>query len=467
MKTTAATRPARGRAIGKLFLPFVFILALLMAGCSTVRGPSSPTRAGDPYPTSTSAPSGTPEVAASPTPAVVDTPTVVAATSTPAAPSPPVPTKAAANAEQSIKAVIQQANEAQAKAFDNHDPSAMKDTATDSYYAHLVQTNDDMANNGVSAIKLIKIEWGPISLKGPTSAEATTFETWETTFSEGGTEQDRDRNVYELVNQSGAWKIVSDDHPDQQGGSGAGGPAMPTPGAPTPAAPPPNVPAGPGKSRNWSGYAATKGTFTEVTGTWTVPQPTSNGVTASAATWVGIGGVDRDDLIQAGTEEIVVGSGSVRYSAWIELLPDVSNTVPLAVRPGDSVTVTIARQQGTQWLVTILDNTAGSSYKKTLTYQSSLSSAEWVEEAPSAARGRRVVPLEEFGTVRVTDGSAVENGKTVTIAQSGAKPISMIDQRGTLIAEPSTLGSNGETFSVTRVGPPPTAAPTGRGRFSG
>src|SRR5436309_15315674 len=55
-------------------------------------------------------------------------------------------------------------------------------------------------------------------------------------------------------------------------------------------------------SRNWSGYVATNKTFTSVTGTWIVPQVTPGSSSAADATWVGIGGLNRSDLIQSGTQ---------------------------------------------------------------------------------------------------------------------------------------------------------------------
>lgn len=450
----------------KALLPFIF--AALLAGCAPITRPAIPT----------SIPTIGTTIAATPiTPAAIATlipafsPTVPPPTRLPTAPPstptaiPPTASSTPVAARQTdvIQAVIQQANDAQARAFNQHQPALMKDTATSDYYTSLLQINSDLATNGVSAIRLLKLEWGPVNLTGATTAEATTYETWQTVFSEGGVERDRDRNVYQLVFENGAWKIQSDDHPD----SGAAGNTAPlptsTPGAqPTP--PEQIVPAGPGQSRNWSGYAADGGSFTAVSGTWSIPEPKSTNVEASAATWVGIGGVQSRDLIQAGTEEIILGPSSVRYNAWIEMLPDVSHTVPLSVYPGDSITVSIARQSGGDWLITILDNTTGQSYKNTVTYRSSLSSAEWVEEAPSG--GRRIVPLEDFGQVSISGATATENGKTVTIAQAGGKPITMIDARREAIAQTSKLGSDGKSFTVTRVGPAPQdlPAPSRRGR---
>jgi hypothetical protein len=201
-------------------------------------------------------------------------------------------------------------------------------------------------------------------------------------------------------------------------------------------------------SHNWSGYAASGGSYTAVTGTWTVPEPNASGGFGTGATWVGIGGVRSRDLIQAGTQETTDGSGTAHYGAWIETLPQPSQTVPFTVSPGDSVTISIAEQSTDQWLIAFKNHTTGQTYQTTVEYASSLSSAEWVEEAPSARRG--VLPLDDFGTVSFTDGSAVKNGKTVTIAGAGAKPITMADSGGAAIAVPSALTPDGHGFSVSR-----------------
>jgi hypothetical protein len=82
-----------------------------------------------------------------------------------------------------------------------------------------------------------------------------------------------------------------------------------------------------------------------------------------------------------------------------------------------------------------------------------MSSAEWIEEAPSAARGRQL-PLDNFGSVNFTQGSTVKDGQTVSIADAGAKPITMIARGGASgtrqVARPSDLGTDGASFTVTQ-----------------
>ena len=445
---------------------FAVVLALAVAGCSglpVASGlPSLGSSGAPPTPTASSVPKPSTAAGATPSPTAAPstpTPSTAAGPPTPTAGPTATPIDAATTAD--IKAVIEKANQEQQDAFAKKDPTLMKDTATASHYREMVQINRDMANSGVSAIKLVKIEWGDISLTNPTTARATTFETWQATYRDGSTDQSRDENVYTLVKEQGAWKIQSDDHPNDRPSLPAGpsvsapfGPGAP--GSPASGQPVPSVSASQTDvSRNWAGYAATSGSFTGVTGTWTVPQPRGGGSRAGGATWVGIGGVRSRDLIQAGTMETTDRSGTVRYEAWVETLPQAARQVRLAVRPGDSVTVSISQQASDQWQIQINNNTSGESYRTTVRYASSLSSAEWIEEAPSA--GRTTVPLDNFGTVQFSGGTAVRNGKSVTIAQSGAQPITMAGAGGA-IASPSALTPDGQGFTVSRS----TATPTPR-----
>jgi hypothetical protein len=63
-----------------------------------------------------------------------------------------------------------------------------------------------------------------------------------------------------------------------------------------------------------------------------------------SGTWVGIGGMNSHDLIQAGTLTLVV-LGRTRFEAWMQTLPQFAQTVPVAVAPGDSMTVSIDEQE--------------------------------------------------------------------------------------------------------------------------
>lgn len=201
------------------------------------------------------------------------------------------------------------------------------------------------------------------------------------------------------------------------------------------------------ESRNWAGYAATGGSFTAVSGTWSVPEFAPDSPIGTDAAWVGIGGVRGTDLIQAGTQETVSGRGRTMYQAWVETLPQASRTVPLPISAGDSISISIAQIANGQWQIDFANNTSGKAYQLNVQYRSSLSSAEWVVEAPSARRGQ-VLPLDAFGTITFSQASAVKDGQTVSVAQAGGRGITMIGRAGRALASPSGLGDDGGSFSV-------------------
>src|SRR5881628_1185470 len=289
-----------------------------------------------------------------------------------------------------VKDVVQRANEAQEQAYARNDPTLMRSTATASYYQELVQTNQGLQQSGAQSIALTKLEWVDVTVSG-TTATAVTNETWRTMYTDGSVADSTDRNEYTLVLQSGAWKISADVQPTTQ---------IITPGnGTTPSVTQPGTPASvTSSSSNWSGYAANGGTFT--------------------------------------------------YSSWIEMLPQSSRTVPLSVTAGDSVTVTLTQQSGNDWLIAMKNNTTGGTYSVTVQYRSSTSSAEWVQEAPSIGRG--LVSLDQFGTVQFSGASAVRDAKAMSLSALGAKAITMINGQGQAIAQPSTLASDGSSFTVAR-----------------
>jgi len=159
---------------------------------------------------------------------------------------------------------------------------------------------------------------------------------------------------------------------------------------------------------------------------------------------------------------MVDGSGTVEYSSWIEMLPQSSRNVPLTVSAGDSVTVTITQQSGNDWLISLKNNTTKGSYSVTVQYSSSNSSAEWVQEAPSVGRG--LISLDQFGTVQFSGASAVRDGKTLSLSALGAKAITMINGQGQAIAQPSTISSDGSSFTVARTDATSTPQTGGRRR---
>ena len=354
-------------------------------------------------------------------------------TTSPTASSSPSPS-ATLSEIAAVEAVIQRASDEQQRAFAQNDPLLMQDTATPAYYAQLVRLDARLRAGGLTAIQPISITFDQASVQG-SAAQVTTTETWGATLADGTTTTDTTINLYTLVLAAGTWLIGSDIQPSTNVPPGTSPGGMPTTVGAT--------------SRNWSGYVATGGTFTAVSGTWTVPTVSATApVTGADATWVGIGGATSADLIQAGTEA-VVNKGTVQYGAWIETLPQPSQPISLLVNAGDTVSVSIAQESSGTWRITVTNTTTGGTYNTTVPYASSTSSAEWIQEAPSTGKG--VVLLDRFGTVRFTNASTVVNGKTVTAAAASAKAVTMVNNKtGVTLATPSSLGTDGASFSVTR-----------------
>lgn len=208
-----------------------------------------------------------------------------------------------------------------------------------------------------------------------------------------------------------------------------------------------NIPVTTDTSRNWSGYVSTAGNLTAVTASWTVPSASSTALGADAV-WVGIGGVSSRDLIQAGTQNIVDGSGQTTPTAFYEMLPAVSQTMPIAIHANDSITTSLAQTAPGQWQISLKDNTDNQSFNQTFTYSSSLSSAEWIMEAPTT--GRRQLPLDNFNSVTFNNASVTQNGRQLSIAQANGHPVTMISSQGQPLTTIGPLAGNGNSFTISR-----------------
>lgn len=204
-----------------------------------------------------------------------------------------------------------------------------------------------------------------------------------------------------------------------------------------------------GKSSNWAGYISQDGSaYTGVSGTWTVPEISYSTTLAANATWVGIGGRDTADLIQAGVYEIANSDGAT-YQTWYELLPDNSTPVDLAVHPHDSISVAILETSQDTWNIVITNNTSGQQFAKTVTYHSSLSSAEWIQERPLIDNS--FSNLSGFTPIQFSGATVVRNGQRVSLSQAAPQIVNMVDTpTNYALAVPSAIDTAGMSFSVAR-----------------
>ena len=180
-------------------------------------------------------------------------------------------------------------------------------------------------------------------------------------------------------------------------------------------------------SGNWSGYevlsARTGRPALSASGTWVVPTvtPPGPGRPGYSSVWVGIGGNCLDaachepdhSLIQLGTSQDVSASGQAQYYAWYETLPKAETPLPsLAIAPGDIVSAGLsargaATPDGQVWLLWLIVRSPSGQvqrWTKVISYDSSLASAEWIVEGPSAVCGGHLgeLPLAQYHTVAFT-----------------------------------------------------------------
>ena len=197
-------------------------------------------------------------------------------------------------------------------------------------------------------------------------------------------------------------------------------------------------------SSNWSGYANTGGTFTDVKGSWIQPTATcTSGQTAYSSFWVGIDGDTTNTVEQTGTDADC-SSGAPQYYAWYEMYPKFPVNLSNTVRPGDSITAEVKVATGGKFTLIISDSTQHWSFSTNQTLKKAkLGSAEWIAEAPSGSGG--VLPLANFGTVNFTNCTA--NGVSIS-SNPNPDPITMATG-STTKAAPSGLGGGGSSFSVT------------------
>jgi hypothetical protein len=199
------------------------------------------------------------------------------------------------------------------------------------------------------------------------------------------------------------------------------------------------------ESTNWSGYAATSGTYKSVSASWTQPAGTCKSGDQYAAFWVGIDGYSSETVEQTGSEVDCDGSHA-EYYAWYEMYPGPSENYSNTVKPGDHFNATVTYLSGEEFSLYIADTTQGWSHTTdaTLGQAPALSSAEVIVEAPCCTASGGILPLTDFGTVSITGSEA--NGAAIGNA-GGLTEITMIDNEGRDKDTVSSL-SSGENFSA-------------------
>lgn len=228
---------------------------------------------------------------------------------------------------------------------------------------------------------------------------------------------------------------------------------------------------------NWSGYAET-GTFTGVSGTWTVPTVTGSTSSQYSAAWVGVDGFNNSNLIQTGTEQDWY-SGSAHYGAWWEILPAPETALPsnYTVKAGDSMSAQIYETStlsgsaathgrgrggfgggggGSQhvWSITISDATQNWTFTTTPSYSGPGTSAEWIMEATSVGGKISTLPHYTFAPKTLGAGDFDNAGIQTSLVGSPTytpAELNYANDSGVMIqnnAVVSTPGDPGATNNV-------------------
>ncbi|KAL5088774.1 hypothetical protein Trisim1_006189 [Trichoderma cf. simile WF8] len=201
-------------------------------------------------------------------------------------------------------------------------------------------------------------------------------------------------------------------------------------------------------SPNWAGVAISQPGVTEVSGTFTVPQPkmppgADPNLAHCGVAWVGIDGWTNGDLIQTGVLWCTYIDNSTFWYPWYEYLPGFITEIDgVNVTAGSVVTVN-AKKTGTNSGITTLtvDGVTASHDFTGEEYSLPGTSAEWIVEDYSLGLvGPPYAPFADFGTVTFTRATAVVNGDTITPGE-GNWVIVDLDQGNGPITSSSFSGS--------------------------
>ena len=192
----------------------------------------------------------------------------------------------------------------------------------------------------------------------------------------------------------------------------------------------------------------TGGPFTGAAGTFNVPRIHASSTDTAVAEWVGLDGATASDpgVLQAGIGENYSASTN-RYTvvAWYELYPAPAYRVPLAVAPGDSMTVAISDVSIGVWNIFLKDNSTGQTFSINQVYTGPALSAEWIVEAPYSTSLKALETLSNYDPVTFTQ-------LQVNPVAGSLYRLSMV-QGGTLVSVPSALTANGFTVGYGAVTP--------------
>jgi peptidase A4-like protein len=221
------------------------------------------------------------------------------------------------------------------------------------------------------------------------------------------------------------------------------------------------------KSNNWSGFATFGDHFRFVSSTYTIPS-LNCGISPDPSfdsEWVGLDGFTSSTVEQAGTFAECSG-GTPSYFAFYEMFPEPSVAFS-DVSPGDSITAKVFFN-GSQWRLTLLDNTTGAGFDVTLSCPSGSTcknrNAEIISETPNG--GPPTASLADYGIVgftqiAITDTAAHHfnifspdwsNDKIFEVDLANGNPMQAPSKLEGAVSGPGG-GAGNQAFTVTALAP--------------
>ncbi|MEU7787017.1 G1 family glutamic endopeptidase [Amycolatopsis sp. NPDC049159] len=188
---------------------------------------------------------------------------------------------------------------------------------------------------------------------------------------------------------------------------------------------------------NWGGYVSF-GSFTTATASWTEPTVTCRSSNDLFAPWVGIDGDGSSTVEQTGVETDC-SSGHPVYSAWYEMYPAAPVYYNVSVGAGDHITATVTRTATNTYRLDLSDTTKGWTKTTTKSLTSKHASAEAIIESPTdsyptISGGIKFTGVKFNGTNLASTSPSALNA----------------DDRGTNTWIPGAIGSDGQSFTISR-----------------
>ncbi|KAJ5175756.1 Aspergillopepsin-2 [Penicillium canariense] len=195
-------------------------------------------------------------------------------------------------------------------------------------------------------------------------------------------------------------------------------------------------------SKNWAGVVREQppasGTYTEVSATFNVPEPTAtdnSGTTQAVSAWVGIDGdTYTQAILQTGIDAYISG-GQTFFDAWYEWYPNAADNFDIELTAGDVIVATVKSSSPSHGIAIIENQSTGDSVTKSLSAPSTSATlggqnAEWIVEDFNS--GDNMVPLAAFDTI--TFSGAQAKGADGEYGVNNASILDM-QQNGVLLAE--------------------------------